>query len=91
MGGDERPEIPQWGISAKNARPVAGPGWQALPGGACRALTPGKKVRSEKGLKPPSGIFCQAENTSKSRATRPVGLVPPQMPLTPKNRVRATF
>ena len=22
--GDERPEIPQWGISAKNARPVAG-------------------------------------------------------------------
>ena len=43
MGGDERTEIPQWGISAKNARPVAGPGWQALPGGACRALTPGKR------------------------------------------------
>ncbi len=65
MGGDERPEIPQWGISAKNARPVAGPGWQALPGGACRALIPGKKVRSAMGSKPPSGIFSQAAHASR--------------------------
>ena len=31
-GGDERSEIVQWTISAKNARPVAGPG-----GGHCPA------------------------------------------------------
>ncbi len=56
VGGDERPEIPQWGISAKNARPVAGPGWQALPGGACRALIPGKKVRSAMGSNQPAPL-----------------------------------
>ncbi len=50
MGGDARAEIPQWGISAKNARPVAGPGWQALPGGATR-LDSGQKGKVRKGLK----------------------------------------
>ena len=49
MGCDERPEIPQWGISAKNARPVAGPGWQALPGGATR-LDSGQKGKVCYGL-----------------------------------------
>ena len=49
VGGDERPEIPQWGISAKNARPVAGPGWQALPGGATR-LDSGQKDMVRNGL-----------------------------------------
>ena len=49
MGGDERTEIPQWGISAKNARPVAGPGWQALPGGATR-LDSGQKDMVRNGL-----------------------------------------
>ena len=68
MGGDERPEIPQWGISAKNARPVAGPGWQALPGGACRALIPGKKVRSAMGSK---GPFTLLESTMTHHCVLP--------------------
>ena len=50
-GGDERSEIVQWTISAKNARPVGGPGGRRCPAGF--ALDSGHE---RGGLKGPSGL-----------------------------------